>query len=459
MDAPTLARGVALSRAAENAGDLQREFRWLSEVIGARVRRYFGKEKDAPSIAEIQPPALEKGSSLFADFIAHYNFGFAERAVLALALAPFAKPELLDVFFQKNKATERGFTEFGGQKGTTHGGFLPTGETVLFLLAGSDLTARFELQKLFERDHVFARHNILKLEPAAAGEPFLSGALKISREILDYLTTGEVHKPDFSTDFPARLLQTQMEWDDLILEKSVLGQIDELRIWLKHGQTLADDWGLAKKLRPGYRALFHGPPGTGKTLTATLLGKATSRDVYRIDLSAVVSKYIGETEKNLAKVFDRAENKGWILFFDEADALFGKRTEMKDAVGKYANQEVSFLLQRIEIFDGIILLASNRKGNLDEAFIRRFESIIHFPMPSKRERERLWREGFSKKSRLEKSVDIPAIAEKYEMSGGAILNVVRCASLMALERGEEIIRQADVLDGVRKEFLKEGKTV
>src|SRR6185436_18277436 len=134
---------------------------------------------------------------------------------------------------------------------------------------------------------------------------------------------------------------------DLVLHPNTFKHIREIENWLLYNDTLWQ-WGIGKKLKPGYRALFHGPPGTGKTLTATLLGKYTGRPVFRIDLSRVVSKYIGETEKNLASLFDKAEHKDWILFFDEADALFGKRTEIRDAHDKYANQEVSYLLQRIE---------------------------------------------------------------------------------------------------------------
>ena len=133
--------------------------------------------------------------------------------------------------------------------------------------------------------------------------------------------------------------------------------------------------------------LFHGPPGTGKTLTAGLLGKIAQKDVYRIDLSMVISKYIGETEKNLARLFDKAERKDWILFFDEADSLFGKRGQVKDAHDKYANQEVSYLLQRVEAYNGLVILASNFKNNIDEAFLRRFQSIIYFPLPAKEELE------------------------------------------------------------------------
>ena len=164
--------------------------------------------------------------------------------------------------------------------------------------------------------------------------------------------------------------------------------------WIQKNKIIMDDWGMRKKIKPGYRALFYGPPGTGKTLTASLMGRATGRDVYKIDISMVSSKWVGETEKNLARIFDIAENKDWILFFDEADSIFGKRTNTGSAQEKHANQEVSYLLQRAEEYPGIVILASNLKGNIDEAFIRRFQSMIHFKMPSVNERFRLWNKAF-----------------------------------------------------------------
>jgi SpoVK/Ycf46/Vps4 family AAA+-type ATPase len=174
-----------------------------------------------------------------------------------------------------------------------------------------------------------------------------------------------------------------MDWDDLVLHPATLAQIRDIQNWVTHNVQVMGEWGLGRRVKPGYRALFYGPPGTGKTLTATLLGKHTGRSVFRTDLSRVVSKYIGETEQNLARLFDRAESKDWILFFDEADALFGKRTEIRDAHDKYANQQAAYLLQRIETFDGLVILATNQRNNIDEAFMRRFQSVIHFPMPRK----------------------------------------------------------------------------
>jgi len=220
-----------------------------------------------------------------------------------------------------------------------------------------------------------------------------------------------------------------------------------------------EEWEMKKQLKPGYKALFYGSSGTGKTLTAGLLGKLAKVDVYRVDLSMVISKYIGETEKNLEKVFAKAENKSWVLFFDEADALFGKRTSISDAHDKYANQEIAYLLQRLEDYNGLVILSSNMRGNLDDAFTRRLQSIIHFPVPKFAERLRLWQQSFSHHTRLSTDVDMIRIAEKFELAGGSIINVVKYASLMALHRNENIIRQADLLEGIKKELRKEGKTI
>jgi SpoVK/Ycf46/Vps4 family AAA+-type ATPase len=214
---------------------------------------------------------------------------------------------------------------------------------------------------------------------------------------------------------------------------------------------------MKNRLTKGYRVLFHGPPGTGKTLTATLLGKYTGRDVYRIDLSMVVSKYIGETEKNLENLFAKAEAKHWILFFDEADSLFGKRTNVRDAHDKYANQEVSYLLQRVEDFDGLVILATNMKNNIDDAFIRRFNSIIKFSMPDENERVEIWRKCFPSRIRFEEDKDLPQLVKKYELSGGNITNIVQYACLKAIEKKGETIYLQDVLNGIKREMHKEGK--
>lgn len=212
-------------------------------------------------------------------------------------------------------------------------------------------------------------------------------------------------------------------------------------------------------IKPGYRVMFYGPPGTGKTLTASLLGKYTDKDVYRIDLSMVVSKYIGETEKNLSSLFDKAINKDWILFFDEADSIFGKRTNVRDAHDKYANQEVSYLLQRIEAHPGLVILASNFKNNIDTAFTRRFQSIIEFEIPTRVERLRLWQNNLPKNIPLEEDMSLDTLARKYSITGANIVNIIQYACLRTLANQDTRIREEYLIEGIRKEYMKEGKTL
>jgi AAA+ superfamily predicted ATPase len=441
----------------DNARDLALEVAWLGRVLDARFKLYFGQECEHADVLDVAPPDLGASRSPWARFVRHHDLSFAERAAVVLALTPHVRPRLLDVFFTRNKTFDRPFTEFGGLRQDGAPGFLPTGETLVFVLAGGDLGRRFALQALFEHDHFFAKHDILGVRPRASGDPWTKAPLELSEEALSHFTTGRPYRPAFGAHFPARLIETELDWDDLVLHPGTRRQVDEIATWLQHGETLMRDWEMGPKLRPGYRSLFHGPPGTGKTMTACLLGKSTGRDVYKVDLSLVVSKYIGETEKNLARVFDQAQHKGWILFFDEADALFGKRTETKDAHDRYANQEVSFLLQRIETFDGIAILASNQRENLDPAFARRFESIIFFPMPRAEERLQIWQKGLSPKARCAPAVSMAKIAQDHELSGGAIMNVMRYASLQALARESTVLTLEDVTQGIRRELAKEGR--
>ena len=442
-----------------NAADIEREIVWFREILKTRSMLNAKKETEYKSVYDIAPPQLNGSGSAFAAFIQKHQLDFEERFLIALALVPHVKPELLDMFLVKNEVTQQIYTEFGGKHGKNHTGFIPTGETAMFILAGNNLEKRFSLQRCFDGFHKFSKENILSLEEIDKNEPMLSGALSLSQEVLDLFTIGEARKPNFSPEFPAKLLSTKMDWTDLILNNHVMLQLKEIETWVTHHHKLMKEWGMEKILKPGYKTLFYGAPGTGKTTTAALLGKKTNRDVYRIDLSQMVSKYIGETEKNLAKVFDRAESKEWILFFDEADALFGKRTSTQDAHDRFANQQVSYLLQRIEDFDGLVILATNLKGNIDDAFMRRFQSLIQFPMPNADERLKIWKNGFSPSVELDKSIDLYEIAKKYEISGGAIINIIQHCSLRALGRESNLINQNDIIEGIRREYHKNRRTL
>jgi hypothetical protein len=382
-----------------------------------------------------------------------------EWVIIMLALVPHVQPNFFEVIITEHLPNGGDFSEFGGVKGTNHRGMIPTGETAQFIIGGNDIKRRLDVQALFEETHFFYQNDIAWLETVKEGEPFMSGRIILAPEWVNSLLSGKEIKPKFSPDFPAKLVQTKMTWDDLVLHPFTAEQIEDIKRWFKFHHILEADSNLCRKINRGYRVLFHGPPGTGKTLTAGLMGKEFGKDVYRVDLSQIVSKYIGETEKNLSKIFDKAEHKEWILFFDEADALFGKRTNVQSSHDKYANQEVSFLLQRVEDFSGLLILASNFKSNMDEAFLRRFHSIVHFPMPNALERLKLWKQSLPSSVKLNSRLELPQLAEAHEISGASILNIVQYASLKALSREEKTLHHEDLLNGIRRELRKEEKSM
>lgn len=438
-----------------NNGDFVIILVYLRSIISKRLHSRSFQVEDA----EVNGLDYCEKKSLFAQFVNHHQLSFEEYILLFLALVPHLQPHFFNQIIAEHLPEGGDFPEFGGVKGTNHRGILPTGETAQFILAGDDLEKRLAVQRILNSEHWFAKEHILWLEPVREGEPLMSGRLILDPEIVERLTLGTVSKPRFSVDFPAEHIETAMEWEDLVLHPNTLRYICELENWITYNDTLLHDWGMKKKLKPGYRALFYGPPGTGKTLTATLLGKATGKDVFRIDLSRVVSKYIGETEQNLARLFDKAENKNWILFFDEADALFGKRTDIRDAHDKYANQEVAYLLQRVESYNGLVILATNQRGNIDDAFVRRFQTIIHFPMPRPEERYELWRKAFPPQISIAEEIDWRQVATRFELSGADIMNVTHYCAIEALADGSQYLDFKRLEAAILREFIKGGKVV
>lgn len=430
------------------------EMQLLDQFIRYRIDEYFPSEEkvENPLLLDINQWQLP-----VREFVKNANLTINETFVLLIALAPHVHPDLFDNAIHSKINGSGEFPIIGGVRGKNFRGFLPTSETALFLLVGEDIGKRIQVQEIFGPDHQFAKNKILWLEEVPAGEPVMSGKIIMSQEYVELFTTGRATRPHFNSSFPAKLIETPLEWDDLVLNNEVMQQIKELEQWLQYNSTLMNEWGMGNRLKKGYRVLFHGPPGTGKTLTASLLGKYTGRDVYKIDLSMVVSKYIGETEKNLENLFAKAEAKNWILFFDEADALFGKRTGVRDAHDKYANQEVSYLLQRVEDFDGLVILASNMKNNIDDAFIRRFNSIVRFPLPDESDRAAIWRKSFPNHIAFNNNVDVPEAVKKFELTGGNIINVVQYSCLKSLEEQSNEIFLDHVLNGIKREMHKEGK--
>jgi hypothetical protein len=247
-------------------------------------------------------------------------------------------------------------------------------------------------------------------------------------------------------------------WQDLVLPERVLQQLREVANSVRFRHIVHSDWRFESKLgrNSGVSVMFSGLSGTGKTMSASVLAKELGLDLYNIDLSNVVSKYIGETEKNLSRIFDEAEYSSAVLFFDEADALFGKRSEVKDAHDRYSNIEVAFLLQRMEQFSGLAILATNISSNIDGAFVRRLQHIVEFPFPDFAHRERIWRGMFPPEAPLAEDVDFTFLARQFELSGGNIRSVVTAAAFMAAEKSRPISME-HLARATCREFQKMGK--
>ncbi|MFI9047825.1 AAA family ATPase [Streptomyces sp. NPDC053427] len=250
-----------------------------------------------------------------------------------------------------------------------------------------------------------------------------------------------------------RRIEPRAGWDDLVLADRQLGILQEIVAHVRRRSTVLQDWGFAKALRSGLgvTALFAGGSGTGKTLAAEVMAKELGLDLFIIDLSQVVSKYIGETEKNLSRVFDAAERGGALLLFDEADALFGKRSEVKDSHDRYANLEVSYLLMRMEAYRGLAVLTTNMKKALDSAFMRRIRFVVDFPFPGEKERAEIWRRVLPSQAPT-KGIE-PSLLAQLTVAGGSIRNIALSGAFLAAEEGDRL-QMRHMLAAARTEYLK-----
>ncbi|HEX2084705.1 MAG TPA: ATP-binding protein [Solirubrobacteraceae bacterium] len=253
-------------------------------------------------------------------------------------------------------------------------------------------------------------------------------------------------------------VEPRASWDDLVLPPDRLAQLREICGQVRHRDAVLDGWGFGRRVgrARGVSALFSGPPGTGKTLAIEVIARDLALDLYKVDLSGVVSKYVGETEKNLARVFDEAEAADAILFFDEADALFGKRTKVSDAHDRYANIETSYLLERMERHGGVVALATNLRENMDEAFTRRMRFVVDFPFPDEASRRRIWAGHLPDEAPVGPDVDLDELARELKIAGGSIRNIVLNAAFLAAADGGRI-DMAHVVHATRRELEKVGR--
>jgi AAA+ superfamily predicted ATPase len=255
----------------------------------------------------------------------------------------------------------------------------------------------------------------------------------------------------------ATKIKLRYTWQDIILPPDTQEQLHELINQARQRPTVHHRWGFGAKLTgKGISALFTGDPGTGKTMSADIIAGELGLDLYKVDLSSLVSKYIGETEKNLDRVFTEATTSNAVLFFDEADAIFGKRSEVKDSRDRYANLEISYLLQRMEAYDGIAILATNMRANLDEAFTRRFDFITDFPFPDAEAREEIWRIHFPPEAPVAEGLDLALLARRYPVAGGNIRKMVLAAAFLAAQ-AHEPINMTHLFHAARRDYQKMGR--
>ncbi|HEX8492154.1 MAG TPA: AAA family ATPase [Pyrinomonadaceae bacterium] len=283
-------------------------------------------------------------------------------------------------------------------------------------------------------------------------------ATKRRRISMDDLHAAARDQSNQSLSRLAQKIEPVYEWKDIVLPPRAMQQLREVCISVKYRHVVHSQWGFDGKLSlgKGLNVLFSGPSGTGKTMAAQILAHELSLDLYKIDLPSVISKYIGETEQNLSRIFREAESSNAIIFFDEADAIFGKRSEVKDAHDRYANIEVAYLLQRMEEYEGIVILATNLSKNMDDAFARRMRHSVEFPFPDAAYREHIWRNIFPAEAPLASDVDLGFLSSQFELSGGNIRNVALAAAFLAAAEGGEI-RMVHLILSTAREMQKIGK--
>jgi SpoVK/Ycf46/Vps4 family AAA+-type ATPase len=307
------------------------------------------------------------------------------------------------------------------------------------------LAVKFKFSGGQIKDAIFTARNAA----ASKGKPVLS---------MEDLYQGCRAQSGSSISALAKKIHPRYAWEDIILPKDTKNQLKEVAGHIKYRGIVYSDWGFDRKLSigKGLNILFSGPSGTGKTMAAEIISKEVQLDIYKIDLSNVVSKYIGETEKNLSKIFKEAETSNAIIFFDEADALFGKRSEVKDAHDRYANIEIGYLLQKMEEYDGVVILATNLSKNIDDAFLRRMQIVIEFPFPDENQRKLIWKGIFPKEAPIVQDIDYKFLSEKIKLAGGNIKNMALSAAFYAAENSGEIDMQ-HIMHAAKREYQKIGK--
>ena len=423
--------------------ELRRALEDLEAVIAVRLEERRGdplaRRLDLDGPEGIPPIGRYAGTGPLAEVVAGAGLTAPEALILVAAVAPRVD-ERFDALYAR-------LTDRPDVRGLT-------GEVARTLVART-FPARLAATALLGPQGPLIASGLVSLDPPGD----LAGRLAADAALVAWLLGIPPGAPAVSADFPARALTTVHTLDDVVLPGPARRRIGELTDRIAHRDLVVRTWGYGTHHdnTTGLIALFHGPPGTGKTMTAAALARSVGLPAYLVDLSALVSKYIGETEKALARVFDRAAREACILVFDEADAVFGRRTEVSDAHDRYANQEVSYLLSRVEAHPGVVVLTTNLLANIDEAFQRRIHVMVEFPSPGPAERGRLWRSVLPPELPLHDAVDLTELAQRFPLSGAQIRDAGLEAAYLAAADGR-VVTQDYLLAGVQRQFEKAGRT-
>jgi ATPase family protein associated with various cellular activities (AAA)/winged helix domain-containing protein len=434
-----------------HVAQLRRALAALSAVLGARLADRLPARPTPLPVGEELPPlsgpealpdvAAFAGDGPLGTVVGDVPLDCADALILTAALAP-------DV--DERYASLLGL--LSGRPGTPTG---LTGE------GARNLAARTFAGRIAAAEHL-APHaplraaGLVSLEPAGE-DGLLAGRLRIDPDVATWVLGRVREIPDGSAAFPAVPMTTVRTLADVVVPADVRTLLTGLIARIRDRRRIVVDWGFGGHHdgAAGVVALFHGPPGTGKTLAAAVVAREARIPAFRIDLSMLVSKYIGETEKNLARVFDLAERSDCALVFDEADAIFGRRTDVGEARDRYANQEISYLLQRIERHAGVVVLTTNLLANVDAAFLRRIGVVVPFPEPTQVERRQLWEQVFPAALPVARPLDVDRLAERFELTGAQIRDAALEAAYLAADDGQ-VVTGEHLLAGVRRQYAKSG---
>jgi AAA+ superfamily predicted ATPase len=387
-------------------------------------------------------------------FVSTHKLSEIEKVILLLALSVNFAPESLKPI-AKLAAKEDLNSISGGFVLNSTRIFYPTLRTGLFLIAGKDLTLRSQIApNLHPRLAIFTSQ-IVRINALSQNSSFLDAQLLLNDQFLGALLNGEAPRLDGEVDFPVRKSKATHVLSDVVLKEKALNELEKLRKFARNMQKI---WDLDHKgkIRTNYISIFSGDPGTGKSFAAEAFGNEFGLPVYKVNFAQMVSKYIGETEKNLDKVFDRFTRQPCILFFDEAESIFSKRSEVKDSHDQHANNLQSFLLQKVEEFEGIVVLATNVHNlsqYFDKAFQRRIRSIVQFDFPDYAERLPIWKNALFSPFQLEDGL-AERLAKNYQLSGGSIYNVISDAVVECVDNDTSIISFELVEPALKNEFKK-----